>query len=125
MFPRCALISVISPAHSGVAALVPPLGSALPSTTSRYGDVSQSALAATSGMHLPVIAPAFTESIFKLDCQVGRGNTALTPPPVLPPLSDRNPSPSFHTISFFVLPLVVIVVPPTDKTNGLDPGKST
>ncbi len=86
-------------ATSGVAALVPPFGCELPSTTRRYGDAFQSALALKSGMQRPTIAPGLTELIWMFYCQDGRGNTALTPPPVLPPLLALRPVPSNQTIS--------------------------
>src|SRR5438445_8904214 len=60
-----------------------------------------------------------------LSCQGGRAANVLTPPPVLPPLSARRPSPSFHTMSGCVPPLCGIVVPPTASTYGLPLGKST
>src|SRR5262249_35477540 len=59
--PRCSLISAISDATSGVAALVPPLPCAPLSTTRRYGDAFQSAFADRSGTMRPLMAPGFTE----------------------------------------------------------------
>src|SRR5580658_4677398 len=59
-----------------------------------------------------------------VDCHAGRGKTALTPPPVLPPLSARKPSPSFHTTSPSELFCDSTVVPPTESTYGLELGKS-
>src|SRR5258707_9204612 len=54
-------------------------------------------------------------------CQVGRGNTVLTPPPVAPSLALV----SFHTTSLTIdAPLAVSLVPPHASTFGLEAVKS-
>src|ERR1700683_5268148 len=55
-------------------------------------------------------------------CQVGSGNTLLTPPPVAPPPCDC----AFHTTSAEMLePLPTRLVPPQARTCGLEAGEST
>src|SRR5258708_33030205 len=50
----------------------------------------------------------------------------LTPPPVEPPpLSVRRPGASHQVTSSTDAPVCSNIVPPTLRTNGLEPGKST
>src|SRR5580658_10053798 len=81
-----------------------------------------------SGTHRPPNAPGLTDAIGSPFCQLGWGKMALTPPPVLPPLppiSALIPSPFFQTTSRFRPLLLRMVVPPTDRTYGLEAGKLT
>src|ERR1700736_1327909 len=80
-----------------------------------------SALATTSGIPRPNL-PSSRGGTDTADCQSGRGNFSLTPPPVaISPLGV-----SLKTVSDVMRPASDFsVVPPTDRTQGLDPGKST
>src|SRR3954452_24773453 len=73
-----------------------------------------------SGTPRPV-APVGRVGTLAVACQVGRGNAALTPPPV------ALFGPSFQTTSSPMPPPAASVtrVPPHASTNGLDAGKST
>src|SRR6266404_939294 len=72
-----------------------------------------------SGTPRPV-APAGRAGTLAVACQVGRGNAALTPPPV------ALFGPSFQTTSSLIVPApAVTLVPPQARTNGLEAGKST
>ena len=55
-------------------------------------------------------------------CQVGSGKRSLTPPPVAPSLA----AVSFQTTSLVIVePEPSSLVPPQQRTLGLEPGKST
>ena len=77
------------------------------------------AFAARSGTPLPG-CPSSPTGTLAPDCQPGRGEKLLTPPPVAPP------SMSFHTTSERSLfPDAVMRVPPQVSTHGLEAGKTT
>ena len=81
------------PAQRGATALVPPMTMVLPSTrmcSRRWGRRRRQ----TSGTPRPPVGSAGAGTL-ALACQVGRGKTLLTPPPVAPPLLAS----SFQTIS--------------------------
>src|SRR3954465_15433595 len=73
-----------------------------------------------SGTPRPV-APPGRGGTLAVACQAGRGNAALTPPPV------ALFGPSFQTTSSSIAPApsAVTLVPPQARTNGLEAGKST
>src|ERR1700722_14467105 len=118
--PFCRLATAINPAHSGAAALVPPITMVLPST--RMMDPGAGpAPPATSGTPRPP-AGSVGCGTFMPACQVGSGNMLLTPPPVAPPPCDW----AFHTTSVAMLePLPTRWMPPQARTCGLEAGKST
>src|SRR5580700_9780317 len=59
-------------------------------------------------------------------CHCGRLKQTLTPPPPAPPPFEvRSPGASHQTSSVGLAPAPASIVPPTLKTNGLEPGKST
>ena len=78
------------------------------------------ASAATSGTIRPLMESGLRDGM-SVVCQVGRSNSALTPPPVAAPFG-RCPGGSFHTTSPW---LVENSVPPTANTKRLDAGNST
>src|SRR5882724_4151685 len=91
----------------------------LPSTRMTY-PVAGSASPATSGTPRPPVGMSGFGT-FTPACQVGKGNTLLTPPPVAPPCGC-----AFHTVSSEMLePLPTRLVPPQARTCGLEAGKST
>src|SRR5579863_9724976 len=119
-FPMLWLISAISPAQSGATALVPPITPDCPSTSVTYPVVG-SASPETSGTPRPPFGLA-GDGTFAPLCQLGKGKTSLTPPPVAPSLLAS----SFHAVSLVILPPAACkVVPPQASTLGLDAGKST
>src|ERR1700749_2196556 len=120
--PAAALIRVMSAAHSGATALVPPTTVDVPPMIP-WSPVSGEASPATSGTPRLVSAAFPPEVRVALSpfCQTGTANTALTPPPPAPPWS-----PSFHTTSSATpFAFAVRLVPPHASTYGLDAGKST
>src|SRR5262245_18910260 len=110
------LTSATRPAHRGATALVPPIASIEPSTSTLY-PVIGSAFPATSG------TPRFWLVGFAPFWYVGREKEALNPPPVAPCPVER----SFQTTSLLMLPFAATSsrVPPHASENGHDAGKST
>src|SRR5580700_1248243 len=107
--------------HSGATALVPPIAPVCPSTRVVY-PVAGSASPATSGTPRPTRPPGFADGGTPAPvCHVGSANESLMPPPVAPPCV-----PSFHTVSVpTAFAVMCSVVPPHDRTCGLELGKST
>src|SRR5271170_466595 len=124
---RPSLRRAMSDAHSGVAALVPPIGSrCLPSMCITTTPLTGSASAATSGTPRPTWCGGLADGgTLTSSCHDGLVNSAEMPPPPAPsPCAS-----SFHTTSDLIAGgerlEAVSFVPPTPSTYGLDAGKST
>src|SRR5271170_1208345 len=89
-FPMLWFASTSRLDHRGATALVPPIVICFPSTTTSY-PVSGEASPETSGTPRPVLAPGLAEGgTPAAACQDGKGKSALTPPPVAPPLGKSS-----------------------------------